>query len=150
MTGAALLAALVWLAPGPAAPPRPPAPPVAVAGQRAAIDVRFPPWQFTGTFTLAFGDRRDQGVARDRGSLVGPTQRVERVLEGQLGTVTLQLDTRLRGAIYPPILGRWRVVGATGAWAGLRGGGTFTSVDAGAGSGSPFERQTLLGRVTGR
>ena len=144
----ALLAALLLQGPGPAPPPSAAALPS--AGERTEIDVHFPPWQFTGTFTLDLGGRRDQGVARDRGSLLGPTQRVERVLEGQLGTITLQLDTRLRGAIFPPIFGRWQVVSGTGAYATLRGGGTFTSVDAGAGSGSPFERQTLLGRVTGR
>ena len=87
-------------------------------------------------------------MARDRGSLLGPKRQVERVLEGKLGTLTLRLDTRLRGAIYPPIFGRWQVVGATGAYAGRGGGGTFTAVDAGRGSGSPFERQTLLGRLS--
>ncbi len=148
MTCAALLAALLHAAPGPAAPAPQPVPRGAHAGQRAEIDVHFPPWQFTGTFSLVLGDRRDEGVARDRGSLVGPEQRVERVLEGKLGTITLRLDTRLRGAIYPPIVGRWEVVGATGAWAGLRGGGTFTSADAGGSGGSPFERQMMLGRLT--
>lgn len=148
MTGLALLASLLLAAPGPVTPPPLPAPAPVAAGERAGIDVRFPPWQFTGTFTLELGGRRDEGVARDRGSLLGPTQRVERVLEGKLGTITLRLDTRLRGAIYPPIFGRWQVVGATGAWTGLRGGGTFTSVDGGGSGGSPFERQTLLGRLS--
>ena len=151
MTAAALLALLVLQAPGPGPgtpSPPPPAPLAVAAGERIVLDVRFPPWQFTGTFTLEVGGRHDQGVARDRGSLLGPTQRVERVLEGQLGTITLQLDTRLRGAIFPPIFGRWQVVGATGAYVGLLGGGTFTAVDAGRGSGSPFERQTLLGRLS--
>jgi len=150
---APVLAALLLQAPGPAAPPQPAPPPPpapAPAGDRAEIDVQFPPWQFTGTFALALGGRRDGGVARDRGSLLGPTQRVERVLEGKLGTITLRLETRLRGAFYPPIFGRWQVVGATGAWAGLRGGGSFTSVDAGSSGGSPFERQVLLGRLRGR
>jgi len=150
---AALLTALLLQGPGPAVLPHaapPPTPALAAAGERTEIDVHFPPWQFTGTFTLDLGGRRDQGVARDRGSLLGPLQRVERVLEGALGTVTLRLDTKLRGAIFPPIFGRWQVVGGTGAYARLRGGGTFTSVDAGAGSGSPFERQTLLGHLTGR
>ncbi len=148
MTAAALLAALLLQGPGPGTPLPPQAPAVTLSGERAEIAVRFPPWQFTGTFTLDVGGRRDQGVARDRGSLLGPNQRVERVLEGSLGTVTLRLDTRLRGAIFPPIFGRWQVVSGTGAYARLRGGGTFTSVDAGDGSGSPFERQTLLGRLT--
>jgi hypothetical protein len=150
VTGALLLAALLLQAPGPAAPPRPPAPAVPLDGERAEIDLHFPPWQFTGTFTLSVGGRRDQGVARDRGSLVGPTLRVERVLEGALGTITLRLDTRLRGAIFPPIFGHWQVTGATGAYTGLRGGGSFTAVDAGGSGGSPFEQQTLLGRLTWR
>jgi hypothetical protein len=148
VTGAALLAALLLVAPDPAAPARPPAPRLAQAGERTEIDVRFPPWQFTGTFTLSAGGHRDQGAARDRGSLVGPNGRVERVLEGTLGTITLRLDAELRGAIYPPIFGRWQVTGATGAYAGWRGGGTFTSADAGGKVGTPFERQTLLGRLT--
>jgi hypothetical protein len=147
VTAAAILAALLLRAPGPAGPPARPAPEAAPAGERAEIDVRFPPWQFTGTFTLAVGGRRDEGVARDRGSVVRLRQPVERVLEGRLGTITLRLETELRGAIYPPLLGRWRVVGATGAWSGLRGGGTFTAADAGGIGGSPFERQTLLGRL---
>lgn len=72
------------------------------------------------------------------------------MLEGRHGTLTLRLDTRLRGAIYPPIFGLWQVVGATGAYAGRSGGGTFTAVDAGGGSVSPFERQTMLGRLAPR
>jgi hypothetical protein len=149
MKAAALLAALLLQGPGPGTPPGP-TPPPAIAGERAEIAVQFPTWQFTGTFTLAVGDRRDQGVARDSGSLLGPEHRVERVLEGRLGTVTLQLDSRLRRANAFPIFGHWRVVRGTGAYASLRGGGTFTSVDAGARDGSRFERQTLLGRLTGR
>lgn len=149
MTAAAILTLLVLQAPGPGTPPPlPPATLAGTAGERIVLDVRFPPWQFTGTFTLALGALRDQGVARDRGSLLGPKRQVERLLEGRLGTLTLRLDTRLRGAIYPPIFGRWQVVGATGAYAGRSGGGTFTAVDAGRGSGSPFERQTLLGRLS--
>jgi hypothetical protein len=148
MIAAALLAAVLLQGPGPAAPPSLPAA-VAVAGQRVEIHVQFPPWQFTGTFTLEAGGRSDQGVARDSGSLLGPRQRVERVLEGKLGTVTLRLDTRLRGGMFPPLFGRWEVASGTGAYASLRGGGTFTSIDAGTGTGSPFERQTLLGRLTG-
>ncbi len=148
MTVAALLAALLLQGPGPGTPPGP-TPPPAFAGARAELAVQFPPWQFTGTFTLEVAGHRDRGVARDSGSLLGPLQRVERVLEGRLGTMTLQLDTRLRGSIFLPIFGHWRVVSGTGAYASLRGGGTFTSVDAGARDGSPFERQALLGRLTG-
>jgi hypothetical protein len=150
MSLAALLAGWLLAAPGPSAPPARPAPPAQPAGERVEIDVHFPPWQFTGTFTLEVDGRRDQGVARDRGSLIGPEQRVERVLEGKLGTLTLRLDPRLRGAISPPIFGRWEVTGGTGAYAGLRGGGTFTAVDAGGAGGSPFERQAMLGRLSAR
>lgn len=151
MTAAALLTLLLLQAPGPATPAPPsPAPHLATTGERIVLDVRFPPFQFTGTFTLALGALRDRGVARDRGSLLGPKRRVERVLEGQLGTLTLRLDTRLRGGINQPIFGRWQVVGATGAYAGRRGDGSFTAVDAGGGSGSPFERQTMLGRLSPR
>jgi hypothetical protein len=148
MTAAALLAALLLQGPGPGAPPGP-TPLPAFTGERAALAVQFPPWQFTGTFTLDVAGRHDQGVARDSGALVIPEQRVERVLEGRLGTLTLRLDTRLRRASAFPIFGHWRVVRGTGAYASLRGGGTFTSINAGTGSGSPFERQTLLGRLAG-
>ncbi len=151
MTAAAHLTILLLQAFRAGTPSRvPPAPRPVAATERVVLDVRFPPWQFTGTFTLRLGALRDRGVARDRGSLIGPKRRVERVLEGKLGTLTLRLDTRLRGAVYPPIFGRWQVVGATGAYAGRGGGGTFTAVDAGGGSGSPFERQTMLGRLSPR
>lgn len=149
MTAAALLSLLLLQAPGPGTPaPTSPASLHATTGERIVLDVRFPPWQFTGTFTLALGALHDQGVARDRGSLLGPRRRVERVLEGRLGTLTLRLDTRLRSAIHQPMFGRWEVIGATGAYAGRRGAGSFTAVDAGGGSGSPFELQTMLGRLT--
>jgi hypothetical protein len=151
MTGPALLLGLALGASGLALPPPArPAAATAAAGERAEIAVHFRPWQFTGTFTLSLGERRDQGVARDRGSLVGPRRQVERVLEGARGTLILQLDTELRGAFFPHVVGRWRVTGATGAYAGLSGGGTFTAADAGTSGGSPFGFQTLLGRLTPR
>jgi hypothetical protein len=151
VTAAALFTLLLLQAPGPATPSSGSAPTsVDGSGERIEVAVRFPPWMFTGAFKLTFGAVRDQGVARDHGSLLGPTPRVERVLEGQLGTLTLQLDTQLHGAFVPPIFGRWKVVGATGAYASLLGGGTFTAVGAGGGSGSPFERQVLLGRLRPR
>jgi hypothetical protein len=116
--------------------------------ERVELDVRFPPWLFTGTFTLVAGPRRDTGVARDTGSLFGPERKVVRVLEGAGGTLTLTLRPELLGAFFPPIFGHWKVTGATGDWAGWTGGGTFTSSDAGAAQGvSPFERQVLLGRL---
>lgn len=150
MSAAWLLAALLLAAPtapAPAAPP-PRAPPA--DGARAEIVVRFPPWQFTGDFTLGAGPLADRGVARDRGSLVGPDKSVERVLEGALGTLTLTLQVETVGAAFPPIFGRWWVSGATGGYAGLTGGGTFTATDGGRQGGSPFEIQTLLGRVARR
>jgi len=118
--------------------------------------VRFPPWQFTGTFTLSCGTLssgglEDKGVAHDRGSLAGPDTAVERVLEGAHGTLTLTLRDVLHGIGFPSIFGRWEVSGGTGDYAGLAGGGTFSSVDGGTGKGgSPLEIQTLLGRVSRR
>ncbi|HET9554478.1 MAG TPA: hypothetical protein VFP50_16055, partial [Anaeromyxobacteraceae bacterium] len=146
---AALLAALALAAAPPAL--EPPAAPPPAGGQRTEILVRFPPWQFTGTFTLSAGGLVDRGVARDRGSIVGPAKTVERVLEGERGTLVLTLRAEVKGASFPPIFGRWQVARATGAYAGLFGGGTFTAVDGGSGQGgSPFEVQTLLGRVSRR
>jgi hypothetical protein len=150
VTGAALLSALLLAAP--IVPPAAGAGAAAAApGQRAEIVVRFPPWQFTGTFTFSCAGLEDQGVARDRGSLVGPDASVERVLEGARGTLTLTLRDVLRGIGFPAVFGRWEVRDGTGAYAGLAGGGTFTSVDGGTGKGgSPLEFQTLLGRVRRR
>ena len=152
MTLAPLLAALLAASPTPAAVPavaRPEAAP-----ERAELTVTFPPWSFTGTFTLALGGLSDRGVARDRGSLLGPDKQVERVLEGERGTLTLALRGATRAA-FPQIVGRWTVVSGTGAYAGLEGGGTLTAVDGGRGRdgrqlGSPFELQTLLGRLSRR
>jgi hypothetical protein len=156
VTLAALATALLLCAPaaapggvaGTAPAPLPTAPPA--DGQRAELLVRFPPWQFTGSFTLTAGGLVDHGVARDRGSLVGPDKTVERVLEGTLGTLTLTLQVGAVGQAFPPIFGRWWVSGATGAYAGLAGGGTFTSADGGLKGGTLLEVQTLLGRVVRR
>jgi hypothetical protein len=150
VTGTTLLLALLLSGPGAApvaaSPPRAAKPPA--AGERVELDLRFPPWLFTGTFTLVAGPLRDAGTARDAGSLVGPERKVVRVLEGANGTLTLTLRPELLGAFFPPIFGHWRVIGGTGAWAGWSGEGTFTSSDAGAAEGgSPFERQLLLGRL---
>jgi len=123
------------------------------APERIELLVTFPPWSFTGQFTLSLGGLTDHGVARDQGSLLGPGQQVSRVLEGEHGTLTLQLHGASRGG-FPQIVGRWVVVAGTGAYLGLTGGGTLTAVDAGRNRedrplGSPFELQTLLGRVRG-
>jgi WD40 repeat protein len=132
----------------PATPPEVRALIPAVQAGRTLIEVRFPPWQFTGTFRLAAGAERDEGVARDRVTTVGPTLHFARTLEGRRGSMTLEMETELRGAPFPSTFGRWRITGGTGAWAGRSGSGTFTAADAGADSGSPFERQTLLGRIS--
>ena len=121
------------------------------AGERVELLASFPPWSFTGTFTLTLGSRSDRGVARDHGSLLGPDQQVTRVLEGEQGTLTLRLRGVSRGG-FPQIVGRWTVVEGSGAYAGLAGGGTLTAVDGGRNRedrplGSPFELQTLLGRL---
>ncbi len=157
MTLAALATALLLgapaAAPGRAAGAAAPAPLLTTPpadGQRAELLVRFPPWQFTGSFTLTAGGLVDHGVARDRGSLVGPDKTVERVLEGTLGTLTLTLQVGPVGPAFPPIFGRWWVSGATGAYAGLAGGGTFTAADGGLKGGTLLEVQTLLGRVVRR
>ena len=150
MTPSALMVLLLLGATPAAAKAPPPAP----AAERAELLVSFPPWSFTGTFTLSIGARTDQGVARDRGSLLGPDQQVTRVLEGTQGTLTLRLRGASRGG-FPQIVGRWTVLAGTGTYAGLAGGGTLTAVDGGRNRedrplGSPFELQTLLGRVTRR
>ncbi len=148
MTALSLLASL--LLSGPAAPAAHLPPPARGArGQRVEIVVRFPPWEFTGTFTLAGAGLSDRGVARDRGALTGPeAMPVERVLAGDLGTITLSLRAQPHRASFPALFGRWQVTGATGAYRGLAGGGGFTATDLGTGRGSPLELQALIGRVT--
>jgi hypothetical protein len=121
----------------------------ATPGQRVEVVVRFPPWQFTGTFTLEGAGLTDRGVARDLGALTGPEATpVERVLVGQHGTITLALRAQPQGGSLPAAFGHWLVTAATGAYQGLAGGGTFTATDLGTGKGSPLELQVLLGRVT--
>lgn len=132
------------------APERPPAPPAAVAApppgaERVEIQVRFPPWRFTGTFRIvsASGAVADVGAARDTGALL--VSSVDRHLQGERGTLTLRLHGVRRLPGFPPIVGRWALAEGTGAYAGLRGEGTFTAAGAGEGKGGPFEVQTLLG-----
>jgi len=142
---APLLLALVLAAPAGQAPRPPPGGPAA-PGQRVELTVRFPPWQFTGTFELAGAGLADRGAARDRGSLAG-AEPVERVLAGERGSLTLSLRAGLRASSFPPVLGRWQVVGGTGAYQGASGGGTFTATDLGTGQGSLLELQVLVGRL---
>jgi len=146
VTGLPLLLSLALA--GPPLAPADRAPPVVPPGaERAEIVVRFPPWQFTGTFTFAALGIDDRGVARDAGSVVGPQREIERVLEGEKGTLTVLLRAESRAA-FPFIFGFWQVKEGTGAYQRLAGGGTFTAVDGGVGQGgSPFEIQTLLGRI---
>jgi hypothetical protein len=143
---APLLVALLLAAPvGPAASQ--PAAGPAAAGQRVELTVRFPPWQFTGTFTLEGAGLSDRGVARDAGSLTGAGATVERVLTGEHGSLTLSLRGEVHAASFPALFGHWQVTGATGAYQGAAGGGTFTAADLGTGQGSPLELQALVGRL---
>lgn len=145
MTAVALVAALLLAAPVGHAE-RAPAGGAAAPGQRVELTVRFPPWQFTGTFSIEGAGLSDRGQARDQGSIAG-AEAVERVLTGEHGTLTLSLRAELRASSFPPLFGRWQVVGGTGAYQGASGGGTFTSTDLGSGQGSLLEHQSLIGRV---
>jgi len=146
VTGLPLVAALLLAGP-PIAPADRVLPAVPAGAQRAEIQLRFPPWQFTGTFTLSALGLEDRGVARDVGSMIGPQKGVERILEGEKGALTLLLQAETRAG-FPFIFGFWKVKDGTGAYAGLAGGGTFTAADGGVGKGgSPLEIQTLVGRL---
>lgn len=145
MTAPLLLALLLAAPVGPAA--RQPGAGPTTPGQRVELTVRFPPWQFTGTFTLEGAGLADRGTARDGGSLTGADATVERVLTGEHGTLVLRLRGEVHAASFPTLFGRWQVTGATGAYLGATGGGTFTATDLGTGQGSPLELQTLVGRV---
>jgi hypothetical protein len=116
---------------------------------RVEIQVRFPPWQFTGTFRAvsASGAFADLGAVRDVGALLVSGAPVDRILQGERGTLTLRLHGMRKTPGFPPVFGRWTVVRGTGSYVGLRGEGTFTAVGAGDGKGGPFEVQTLLGHV---
>jgi hypothetical protein len=139
--------ALLLTAPAGPAPRQAPASPASL-GQRLELVVRFPPWQFTGTFTLSGAGLEDHGAASDAGTLGGEAE-VERVLSGERGTLVLALRGQFLGASFPRFFGHWRVTGGTGAYAGLTGGGTFTatSADLGSAQGSTLELQALVGRV---
>jgi hypothetical protein len=128
-------------------PPAPQAPPP--GAQRVEVHVRFPPWQYTGTFRLVSASGTiDEGVARDDGGFAAQEDVVERVLEGANGTLVLRVQGGQKTPGFPPLFGRWSVVRGTGAYARAAGAGTFTSCGTGQpGKGSPFEIQTLLGQV---
>jgi hypothetical protein len=133
-----------------------PAPPDArlppPGAERVALHVRFPAWQYVGTFRLEGRDGTvDEGVARDAGGYAAGEGFVTRTLEGARGTIRLRLQAgvRITGGL-PVIFGRWSIVEGTGAYAGLAGGGTFLSTTSGdSARGSPSEIQSLLGHVTG-
>lgn len=148
----ALVAALLLLAPAeptarPHAPGRLGAAEQDLAGRRVELTVRFPPWLFTGTFTLAGAGLTDRGAARDGGSLTAAGATVERVLTGERGSLVLTLRGELHATSFPPLFGHWQVAGGTGAYAGASGGGTFTATDLGTGKGSLLEHQVLVGRL---
>jgi hypothetical protein len=135
-------------------PERPPAAPVESAepppgADRVEIHVRFPPWEFTGTFRAvsASGAFADLGAVRDVGALLVSGAPVDRLLQGERGTLTLRLHGMRKTPGFPPVFGRWTVVRGTGSYVRLRGEGTFTAVGAGEGKGGPFEVQTLVGHV---
>ncbi|MGC3996607.1 MAG: hypothetical protein QM767_03375 [Anaeromyxobacter sp.] len=133
-----------------------PTPPAAQApppgAERVELRVNFPPWQYTGTFRLeGASGTLDQGLVRDQGGFSAGDGTVERVLEGARGTLTLRLQAGGKAGTMPPVFGRWSVRAGTGAYAGLDGGGTFTSCSSGAPRGaSPFEQQYLIGHVLRR
>jgi hypothetical protein len=115
-------------------PARPPAAPVA-AGERIEIVGRRPAFLRTGTFrvTTASGSIHDQGEARDLPNTEAPDSPVDRLLEGERGTIRLRVEGGHKAAPFPAMhFGRWRIVDATGAYAGLRGEGTYTVTDGGA------------------
>lgn len=157
LTRRLLAAALAFTAAGAFADPpvrTPPAPAVTAeppsGADRVEILVRFPPFQFTGTFraTSASGALGDAGAVRDVGALLVPgAPPVERILHGEHGSLTLRLHGVRQTPGFPPVFGRWTLVRGTGRYESLRGEGTFTSVGAGDGNGGPFEIQTLLGHV---
>jgi hypothetical protein len=142
------LATAARAAPPPAGAPPPP------GSTRVEIHVTFPSWQYAGEFRVesSAGELLDHGTARDDGGFASQDV-VLRVLEGARGTLLLRVRrTVVRRTAqvprFPALFGRWEVVRGTGAYAHAAGGGTFTSCGAGdLGKGSPFELQTLVGRV---
>lgn len=154
LLAAAVLAAALSPAVRADPPERPFAAPSVTAEPPAGADrveilVRFPPWQFTGTFRAvsASGALADVGAVRDVGALLVSGSPVDRILQGERGTLTLRLHGLRKLPSFPSFFGRWTVVHGTGSYAGLQGEGTFTAVGSGEGKGGPFEVQTLLGHV---
>ncbi|HSD19619.1 MAG TPA: hypothetical protein VLC54_06265 [Anaeromyxobacter sp.] len=151
----ALVAAVVLVASGvthAAPPPRLSSPahtPPPRGSERVEVHVTFPPWQYTGTFRVesASGELIDQGTARDDSGF-GSQDVVERVLDGERGTLVLRVQRSAKVPRFPAVFGRWEIVRGSGAYARAAGSGTFTSCSSGeAGKASPFELQTLVGHA---
>jgi hypothetical protein len=132
--------------------PPPPARLPPPGAERVELHVRFPPWQYTGTFRFegASGATVDEGVARDQGGFSAGDGVVERVLEGARGTLVLRLSGGAKTPGFPPVFGRWAIVSGTGAYAALAGSGTFTSCGSGHLKASPYEMQTMIGHLARR
>jgi hypothetical protein len=150
---ALLLAASAAARAGPApASQQAPPPPRRAGGERVEILVRRPAFLFGGTFQArsAAGTIHDQGSSRDHqvGS-EAPDAPMGRVLEGERGTITLRLEGGHKASPFPIFTyGRWAIVGGTGAYAGLRGEGTYTVTDDGSDVASPErELHTLVGVI---
>ena len=121
------------------------------SAHRVQFVVRFPAWRFTGTYRATCEDAgllAGEGTARDAGGLGTPGAIVERTLRSEGGTLVIRLAGEHEPRSVPAFAGRWSIASGTGQYAGLRGGGTFSSTDSGVGEkGSPFELQILVGRV---
>jgi hypothetical protein len=154
VAGAAFLLALPLAArAGPTPAPHRIAAPAPAGGERVEILVRRPAFLYGGTFQAvsASGAVHDQGTSRDRQSgAETPEAPMDRVLEGEQGTLTLRIEGGgHKAAPYPAMMfGRWTIVGGTGAYAGLRGGGTYTVTDGGTDERTEaLELHTLVGFV---
>jgi hypothetical protein len=151
-----LSAAPVLAGPTPA-PPRPSVAGAEAAGERIEIVLVRPPFLYSGTFRAASdaGTVHDGGPARDEPGLDTPESPMERTLTGERGTIRLRVESGHKAAPKPVHdFGRWTLVGGTGAYAGLRGEGTYTVTDGGRSDerSLDLELHTLVGvvRRTGR
>jgi hypothetical protein len=84
------------------------------------------PTTASGTFKSKVGRIKDSGTCTETYTLVGDEINAEKILTGRRGTVTISLhgflvmQTATRATFRG---GKWRIVGATCAYAGLQGGG---------------------------
>jgi hypothetical protein len=114
--------------------------------------VRRPPFLYAGTFRAVSdaGTVHDTGSARDDAAADTPEQPMERTLAGDRGTIRLRMEQGNKASPFPVhAFGRWTIVGGTGAYAGLRGEGTFTVTDGGTSDEKALdlELHTLVGVV---